>query len=421
MNPAASGRTPPQSDPAAQASAEQPLRGLRVVDLTTVIFGPFASQYLGDYGADVIKIETPTGDTTRGGAEAKVPGLASGFISTNRNKRSVVIDLKQAAGRAALLQIVDGADVVMHNIRPQKLAAIGLDPETVRARNPRVIYASLNGFSEAGPYAGRPAYDDIVQGMSGLADLMQRAQGQPGFLPTIAADKTCAMVAVHAILAALMGRERTGQGSSVEISMFETMSSFALIEHMGGQTFIPGTGPTGYARVLSPQRKPFRTRDGYLCLMPHSNAHWSRFFTAAGRPDLANDPLFANHAARTRNVEVLYGHLAGILVERTTEEWMAFCTQHDIPHGPVNRLDDLFTDPHLSEVGFFRTVPAGDGASQMRLTGNGVRFEGTTPPVRRTPPRLGEHTSEVLREAGMSADDIEALLSQGVARQAGRP
>jgi crotonobetainyl-CoA:carnitine CoA-transferase CaiB-like acyl-CoA transferase len=399
-------------------TADQPLRGIRVVDLTTVIFGPYASQYLGDYGADIIKIETETGDTTRAGAEAVVPGVASGFISTNRNKRSVVINLKQAKGRAALLRIVDGADVVMHNIRPQKLAAIGLDPATVRARNPRVIYASLNGFSEAGPYAGRPAYDDIVQGMSGLADLMQRASGQPGFLPTIAADKTCANVAVHAILAALMGRERTGQGTSVEISMFETMAGFAFIEHMGGQTFVPGTGPTGYARVLSPQRKPFRTRDGYLCLMPHSTAHWMRFFTAAGHPELAADPRFANHAERTRNVEVLYGHLAGILVGRTTKEWMAFCTEHDVPHGPVNTLDDLFTDPHLDAVGFFRSVPAGDGHSTMRLTGNGVRFEGEMLPVRRSPPRLGEHTREVLKEAGLERAEIDELLAEGVARQA---
>ena len=395
-----------------------PLQGVRIIDLTTVLFGPYASQFLGDYGADVIKVETPQGDSPRRTGESREPDMAAAFLSVNRNKRSVVLDLKRPQGRAALMQLVEGADVLMHNIRPQKLAALGLDPALVRARCPRLIYASLNGFSEAGPYAGRPAYDDIVQGLCGLSDLMRHQSGEPRFLPTVAADKICAHTATHAILAALMTRARTGVGAQVEVSMFEAMAGFTLIEHLCGQTFIPSAGPAGYARALAPSRRPYRTSDGYLCLMPYTDAHWARLFAEVGRPELAADPRFTGMQARTRNIEVLYAMTAGFMAERSTAAWVEALSRQDIPHGQVNSLDDLLTDPHLRAVGFFHEAPAGDGQSMMRLAGTGIRIDGQTAPLRQLPPRLGEHTREALREAGLSDADIDGLIACGAAAQA---
>jgi len=392
----------------------RPLQGIRIVDLTSVLFGPYASQFLGDYGADVIKVETLIGDSTRRTGEALQPGLAVQFMSVNRNKRSIALDLKRADGRAALQRIIDGADVVMHNIRPQKLAGIGLDPAALRARNPRLIFASLIGFSESGPYAGRPAYDDIIQGLCGLADLMQRQSGEPRFLPTVAADKVCAMIATHAILAALMERARSGEGSDVEVSMFESMVGFTMIEHLSGQTFDPPTGTTGYSRALAPSRRPYRTQDGYLCVMPYTDDHWRRFFEGVGRSDLAADARFSDMPSRTRNIEVLYALTGGLMAEHTTAHWLEFLQRVDIPHGRVNTLDDLLTDPHLHAVGFFRHLPAGQEGSTVRIAANGVRLNGETATVR-TPPRLGEHTREVLAQAGLTATEIEALITSGTA------
>lgn len=339
----------------------RPLHGTRVIDLSSVMFGPYASQYLGDFGADVIKIETPVGDSTRRTGLGRDADMASIFLNLNRNKRSVVLHLKQAAGREALLRLLEDADVLMHNIRPQKLAALGLDAASLGERYPRLICASLNGFGEAGPYAGQPAYDDIIQGMSGMVDLVRRQTGESRYLPTAAADKIAGLVAAQAILAALLGRSQNGRGGQVEVPMFEVLTSFNLIEHIGGQSYQPPIGETGYARVLSRDRRPYRTRDGHLCVMPYTDQHWARFFAEVGRPELANDPRFSGMAARTRHIDELYGLLADYLAQRDTDAWVEALTRCDIPAARVNSLDDLLVDPHLDAVAFFQELPAGDG------------------------------------------------------------
>ncbi len=371
-----------------------PLDGIRILDLSTVILGPYAAQILAEYGADVIKIEPPEGDSTRRTGPTTEPGMGAFFLGVNRGKRSVVLDLKQADARETLLKLVDTADVLMHSIRPQKLSGIGLDPKALRERNPQLVYVGLHGFGEDGPYGGMPAYDDIIQGMSGCAGLMERQTGKPQYFPTIAADKTCGLMAVNAILAALFQRERTGQGAYVEVPMFEAMVSFNLVEHLYGEQFDPPLAGAGYPRLLNPFRKPYKTTDGYLCAMPYTDVHWQRFFKEAGRADLAGDARFANITLRTKHVEALYELAEQILATRSTAQWLEAFDRLEIPASRMNRLEDLATDPHLRETHFFETIddPA---MGRLRFAGVPVKFDGRRPPVRMAP-RLGEHTAEVL-------------------------
>lgn len=395
------------------------LDGVRVLDLTSVVFGPYASQILADYGADVIKVEAPGGDSTRRTGPSQEPGLAAIFLGLNRNKRSIVLDLKQAAARQALLTMVDQADVLMHSMRPAKMAALGLDPATLCARNPRLVYAGLYGFGEGGAYEGRPAYDDIIQGLSGFADLVDRQTGTPRYLPTVAADKTCGLIAAHAILAALFQRSRTGAGQQLEVPMFESMASYALVEHYYGRHLADEPGQAGYPRVLTPWRRPCQTANGHVCLMPYTDAHWRDFFMAVDRPDLAQDARFADISARTRHIETLYELLAGIVAQRGTAYWLALCERLQIPAAPVNRLQDLEADPHLQSVDFFVPLQSASG-SRYRFPRNPVRLQHSHVPAR-MPPRLGEHTLDVLRQAGLDEAQIAALLDSGAARPAPAP
>ena len=380
-----------------------PLEGVRVVDLSAIVLGPYASQNLADYGADVIKVEPPEGDSTRNTGPSTEAGMGAIFLGVNRGKRSVVLDLKQPRDREALHALVATADVLMHSIRPQKLAAIGLDPQALAARHPRLIYVGLHGFGEDGPYGGKPAYDDIIQGMAGGAALMQRQSGDPLYFPTIAADKTCALVATHAILAALFARERTGRGAYVEVPMFEAMAAFNLVEHFYGHHFSPPLADCGYPRVLAAHRRPYRTRDGFVCVMPYTDLHWRRFFQECGRQDAAQDPRFSSMAERTRHIGELYALAAELLLARTTAEWLEACERLEIPAARVNALDELEDDPHLRATGFFRTLqdPA---MGELRFPGPPVRMDRQPLPVRMAP-RLGEHTAEVLAEIGFVPRD----------------
>ena len=397
-------------------SERSALAGVRILDLTAVVFGPYASQILADYGADVIKVEPPEGDSTRRTGPKQEDDLAAIFLGINRNKRSIVLDLKQADAREALLTLVDSADVLMHSMRPAKMARLGLDPQTLCARNPRLVYAGLYGFGAGGAYADQPAYDDIVQGLTGIADITQRQSGEPRYLPTIAADKTCGLVAAHAILAALFQRERTGLGQQLEVPMFESMASYLLVEHFYGRHLqdSPDTGTAGYPRVLAPWRRPYQTTDGYLCMMPYTDAHWRRFFNETGHDALADDPRFTDITARTQHIEDLYALVGRIVADHPTAHWLALCQRLEIPAAPVNRLEDLEQDPHLRSVDFFVPLTSAAG-HHYRFTRNPVRLQRShVPPA--MPPRLGEHTRQVLQQAGLSPQRIEELLASGSAR-----
>ncbi|HZZ90396.1 MAG TPA: CoA transferase [Caulobacteraceae bacterium] len=384
-----------------------PLEGVKVLDLGNMLMAPYAAQWLGDLGAEVIKVEPPEGDTTRRIGPRGEPDMAAVFLGLNRNKKSVILNLKTPAGREALLALADRADILLHNNRPQKMQALGLGPEALMARNPRLVYACLHGFGAAGPYGGRPAYDDIIQGLCGLADLQGRRTGEPGYLPTVAADKTSGLVGAIAILAALSQRDRTGKGSYVEVPMFETMVGYTAIEHLYGRAFEPALGETAYPRVMTPERRPFATADGHICAMPYTDAHWASLFEAGGRPELAADPRFRGIAARTEHIGALYAALGQILLARCSADWLETLERLEIPCAPVKSLDDLIDDPHLKAVGYFTEIETDDGPA-MRLPGVAPLFDGHRPPIAR-PPRLGEHTREVLLSAGLSAAAVDEL------------
>lgn len=391
--------------------AALPLAGIRVIDASVVVMGPYASQWLADFGAEVIKIESPQGDSTRHTGPSTEEGMSAIFLGVNRNKKSVVIDLKQAEGQATLQQLIGTADVFMHSMRPQKLGAVGLDPKQLREMHPKLVYAGLHGFNESGPYGGKPAYDDIIQGLSGNAALMAQQTGVARYFPTIAADKTSGLVAAMAIMAALVQRNATGQGSFVEIPMFETMVAFNLVEHCYGEHFDPPKSAPGYPRVLADWRRPYRTADGHVCMMPYTDVHWQRFFSAVSAPELLSDPRFNGIAARTRHIEALYEITGRFVAVQSTTYWLDLCDGLEIPAARMNELADLKNDPHLKATGFFSRVED-HAMGVLRFPGVPVLFNGQRPPVA-TPPRLGADTETVLREAGVPPGRIAELIASG--------
>ncbi|MFZ2737776.1 MAG: CoA transferase [Burkholderiaceae bacterium] len=388
-----------------------PLSGIRVIDASAVLMGPYASQWLADMGAEVIKVESPEGDSTRSTGPTHEAGMSAIFLGLNRNKKSVVIDLKQAAGRAALHSLIGSADVFMHSMRPQKLAAVELDPKQIREKFPALVYAGLHGFSQTGPYGDKPAYDDIIQGLSGSAALMAQQSGVARYFPTVVADKTSGLVAALAIVAAIIKKQSSGVGSYVEIPMFETMVAFNLVEHFYGEHFEPPLSTTGYPRVLAPWRRPYPTLDGHVCLMPYTDAHWQRLFKAVDASELAQDPRFSSMAARTQHIEQLYELTGRFVARHTSAYWLSLCQEIDIPAAPMNQLSDLKNDPHLADTGFFQTRKD-PSLGELRFPGVPVLFDGIRPEVR-TPPRLGADTLEVLLQCGLSAEEVQALMASG--------
>ena len=392
-----------------RAEASGPLAGVRVIDLTSVVFGPLATQMLGDQGADVIKIEGPEGDTTRFTGPARHKGMAALFLGLNRNKRSLVLDLKQPASKEALWRLIDGADVLVHSIRPQAVERLGFAPEAVLARNPRIVYAALTGYGTGGAYAGMPAYDDVIQGQSGIAALMSQLAGEPRYAPMIIGDKTCGLVAAQAITAALLARARTGKGQYVEIPMLETMASFVLTEHLFGHSFDPPMGGIGYNRVLAPWRRPYRTKDGYIAMLVYTDAQWQRFWRLVGREELGRDPRFATMAARADNIAEVYRIAGECMLARTTDAWLAALGRIEIPAACVRSLEDLLGDEHLASVGFFERRRH-DSEGDLVLPRPPARFAGTPGGIARLQPRLGEHSREILAEAGLLPEEIERVV-----------
>lgn len=374
------------------------LQGVRIIDLTSIIFGPLATQMLGDLGADVIKVEAPEGDLLRQVQPSRHRLMGAAFLGANRNKRSVVLDLKTQADRDRLRKLLVDADVMISSIRPAALARLFLDPETLRQENPNLITVSATGFGQDGPYAAKPAFDDSVQSVSGLASLptLRDPEAKPDYSPTILADKLGGVTTAYAVMAALFHRERTGQAQHVEVPMFETLTAFLLAEHMDGATFDEVPRNFGYARMLVPHRRPLQTADGFVTILPYTNAQWARFFKTVGRNDMIDHVWVTDMDARSRNIGAVYDMVAHIALTRTTDDWLDLMEQADIPAMPVRNLSDLPNDPHLAATGFFQRIDhPTEGA--IWTTRPPVRFSATPAQHDHRPaPRLGEHSDEIL-------------------------
>ena len=391
-----------------------PLAGVKIIDLTSVVMGPFASQILADLGADVIKVEAPEGDTVRNIGPSRSKGMGPMYLALNRNKRSIALDLRHAEGLAALKRLIAGADVLLFNLRPDSMGRLGLSYEEVAEVNPRIIYCGAYGFGEGGRYAGKPALDDLIQGAVALPSLVGRVTGEPRYLPTNICDRTTGLTAVYTVTSALYARERTGHGQSIEVPMFETMTQFVLSDHMYGQTFDPPLADAGYVRLLAKDRRPCKTKDGYICVLIYIDKHWKNFCEMLGRQDMLADPRFLRMADRTRNVDALYAFVTEQMAQRTTAEWMDALAKADIPVTPMHTPTTLMDDPHLADIGFFEWIehPSEGRIRSMNIPGT---WSGTPPAIRRHAPLLGENTREVLAEAGYAPAEIERLLASGAA------
>ena len=395
--------------------ASGPLAGVRIVDLSNMLMAPYATQILGDMGADVIKIEAPEGDPVRGIGPLRHPGMGAIFLNVNRSKRSMVLDLKTEEARLVLADLLKLADVVVTNLRPHTMARLGLDYDAVCRINPRLIYAGLFGYGQTGPYAAKPAFDDLIQGAVAVPWLAHMADGsEPRYAPTAIVDRGVALWAVGQIAAALFHQSRTGRGQKIEIPMFEMMASFVLGDHLAGHTFDPPIGALGYPRMLNPDRRPCRTLDGFICVMIYTDRHWRAFFQALGREEeFDRDPRYASMTARTENIVALYRELAELLGTRTTAQWLDLFNRADIPAMPLHNPDSLVADPHLQATGFF-TFTDHPSEGRLRQMAYPSTWSDSQPGGTRHVPRLGEHSVEVLREIGYSNERIAALIDLGV-------
>jgi crotonobetainyl-CoA:carnitine CoA-transferase CaiB-like acyl-CoA transferase len=386
---------------------------IRILDFTTIVLGPYATRTLGDLGADVVKIEPPQGDLFRTVRPGRSRTMGAAFLGFNRNKRSLALDLKHPQAREVLDRLVRGADVVVHNMRPKSAAPLGLDYARLAALRPGLVYAFAAGYDQRGPNAAAPAYDDVIQAASGVAALNANERGEPRYLPTILCDKVGGLHLAIAVAAAIARRERTGEGCCIEAPMFESVVSFLMSEQLGGSTFEPPLGPTGYDRLNAPNRRPYRTRDGHLAILPYTTTHWAAFFELIGQPELAHSPRLQDPVLRSQSADSLYGLIAGVAPSRTTGEWLEALQARDIPCARVNSVGDLLGDPQLAATGFFREYQhptegaLRDARSPFRLHGAEARED-------RPAPRVGAQSREVLSECGYDDAAIDRLVAAGV-------
>lgn len=391
-----------------------PLSGLKILDMTSVVMGPYATQMLGDFGADVIKVEAPGGDVFRGAGACRHAGMGSGFLELNRSKRSITLDLKQDAARDVVLRLCEDADVLVYNVRPRSMARLGLPYEVVARRNPRILYVGAFGYGQRGPYADKPAYDDLIQGGALLPYLMQRSgSASPRYVPLSLCDRVVGLFLVSAILAAVVERNRSGKGQRIDVPMFECMVSFVLSDEIGGLAFEPPLDGGGYVRNLARHRRPFHTRDGYLCALPYTDAHWRRLFAAIGQPDrMESDARFSTYGNRMAHIDEVYAVLADILKERTTSAWLKIFEDADVPAMPMYDFQGVLNDPHLSATGFFKLADH-PTEGRIRETAVPVEFHRTPAEPPRPVPVQGQHGHEILREAGYTTEEIDALEKSG--------
>ncbi|GGJ99221.1 CoA transferase [Lentibacillus kapialis] len=387
-----------------------PLSNLKVIDFSSVLMGPYCTMMLSDMGADVIKVERPSGDSTRYIGPSHTEGMGSMFLNLNRNKRSISLDLKKEKSKNAIFKLLQESDVFVHSLRPHTMKKLGLAYEDVVKVNPKIIYCGMYGFSKEGPYNTRPAYDDIIQAASGMAAVQGDMAGEPQYLSALIADKTTGLIGASTIMAALLHREKTGEGQEIEVPMFESMVSFSMVEHMYGHTFSPPIGDSVYPRAASPNRKPYKTADGYISVLIYSDKQWLSFFEVSGNEHLRNDHRFKDISARTNNINYVYETVQKIIESKTTNEWLELLEKGDIPCVNVNRPEDLFHDPHLEKLNFFETVkhPSEGKIKNMKFP---ATFSSSKTEVRRLAPHLGEHSEEILREAGYDEQEIKKILN----------
>ena len=387
-----------------------PLAGLRILDLTTVIMGPYGTRILADMGADVIKIESPEGDSFRAYGPSRSPGMGGSILNLHRNKRSVQLDLKDPLARSAFDKLIASADVLVHNLRPQAAKRLRLDWDEVRKIAPGLVVCAARGFSHEGPYGDKAAYDDLIQAGSGFAALNAIVYGEPRYAPTAWCDKIAGQAIAYAVLGALVHRARGGAGQEVEVPMFEVAVDFMLAEHFGPGAFEPPMGPHGFVRQLSPRRRPYRTKDGWACILPYSFKNWKDFFSFIGRAELAKDPRFAEIASRVANIDELYSLVEEHSVRFTTREWVDFCDEVSLPCMPVLGLEELKHDPHAVATHMFEVVQHPTEGAYQHIR-SALRYTATPCELTRHAPRPGQDTREVLLSLGLPDADVERLVS----------